>query len=324
MPKIVCTGPIGDIAKEILSEFGEIEILATDSDVSLAETMDGAVGFVVRGGGDATAELIGLGKDLKVIGRSGTGYDTIDLEAATARGIPVVYAPGQNARAVAEAAFSLIAALTKRLPFWDIRMKQGDWESRFHSKPGDLEGATLGIVGLGNSGKILADFAKPFRMNLLGYDPYVDAGVAQKLEVELVDFETLCRRSNLISLHLPLNSETRGLIDRKAVAWMREGTILVNMARGGIVESLDVLAEGLESGRLAGVGVDVFDPEPPDTSHPLFSHPNCLTSPHALALTDGAMNRIYKTMAEGMAAVFRGERPEFVANPEVYQGAPSA
>jgi phosphoglycerate dehydrogenase-like enzyme len=317
MSKIVCTGPIGEAAIEILSKYGTIEILCEADD--LTATMRGAIGFVVRGGGRADAGLILGAKELRVIGRSGTGYDTIDLRAANERGIPVVFAPGQNARAVAEAAFSLIAALTKRLLFWDRRMKEGDWDSRLQYKPGDLTGKTLGIVGLGNSGKILAEFARSFRMHPLAYDPYASLDVARSCGVELVDFEDLCKRSDIVSLHLPLNSETRGLIDRKILGLFRPGTILVNMARGGLIESMDLLLEGLESGPLGGVGLDVFEPEPPNTEHPLFDHPDCLTSPHALALTEDAMDRIYRTMAEGMAAVFEGRRPEFVANPEVFR-----
>jgi phosphoglycerate dehydrogenase-like enzyme len=318
LPTIVCTGPIGDVARAILAPHAKITVCPDESDETLLSMLDGAVGLVVRGGGNARSRIIEGGKALKVIGRSGTGCDTVDLEAATRRGIPVVYAPGQNARAVAEGAFALILALTKKLTFWHERMKQGDWNSRLREKPGDLEGSTLGIIGLGNSGRVLARLAGPFDLKVLAFDPYVLPVEAEGLKVELTNLEGLLRRSQIISLHIPLTAETKGLINKQTIGLISDGSILVNMARGAIVESLDLLLEGLEEGRLAGVGLDVFDPEPPDASHPIFRHPNCLASPHSLALTDGAMNRIYKTMAEGMAAVLTGRKPEFIANPEVY------
>jgi D-3-phosphoglycerate dehydrogenase len=155
-------------------------------------------------------------------------------------------------------------------------------------------------------------------MQVLAYDPYVSSSQTGKLKVELTGLEDLLKRSRIISLHVPLTAETRGLINRQSLSLVTPGAILVNLARGAVVESLDLLHEALEEGHLAGAGLDVFDPEPPDTSHPIFRHPNCLTSPHSLALTDGAMNRIYRAMAEGMAAVLQGRRPRFVANPEVY------
>ncbi len=317
--RIVCTGPIDDLASEILSAHADVVVVPRPGEASLVEMLDGAVGIVVRGDGSASARVIERGKHLKVIGRTGTGCDSIDIAAATQRKIPVVYTPGLNARAVAEGAFALILALGKRLSYWDTQLKQGRWESRHQSVSRDLDGATLGIVGLGSCGQILAELARPFNMTLLAYDPYVSRERAAELNVRVVEIEELLMQSQFISIHAPLTDETRGLINGDRIGLLQPGSFLINLARGGLIESLDILHEALQDGTLAGVGLDVFEPEPPDVGHPIFRHPDFLCAPHALALTPGAMGRIYRCMAEGMAAVLRGERPRHVINPEVFE-----
>ena len=315
--KILGTGPIDKLAVDILVPYGEIIEAPDAREETLLELLEGVVGLVVRGDGIATTKMIERASDLKVIGRTGVGYDMVDIQAATRRRIPVVNTPGQNARAVAEGAFAFLIALCKSLPHWDRQMQQGNWNSRFESKTGDLDGQTLGIVGLGNSGRILAELARPFGMTVLACDPFVSQEDASNLGAELTDLESLLKRSKFISLHAPLTQETRGMINRQRLASVQPGSYLINMARGGLIETLDILHEALLSGTLAGVGLDVFEPEPPDSGHPIFQMTNCLTSPHALAMTDGAMARIFKSMAQDMAAIFRGEKPRFVVNPEV-------
>lgn len=174
----------------------------------------------------------------------------------------------------------------------------------------------MGIVGLGNIGQCLAQLAHVFGMSLLAYDPYVPRQKAAELHVELETLENLLRRSDFISIHAPLTPDTTGLINRERLNYVRRGAFLVNLSRGGLIESLDAIYEALQDGRLAGVGLDVFEPEPPDVSHPIFGLQNCLASPHALATTDGAMRQIFKSMAEDMAAVLRGGMPRFVVNPQ--------
>jgi D-3-phosphoglycerate dehydrogenase len=159
---------------------------------------------------------------------------------------------------------------------------------------------------------------RPFNMRILAYDPYASRDRARELGVELVSLEEMLPQSDFISLHVPVTPETRGLINRRTMMLIKRGACLINIARGGLVESLDLLVEALESGALEGVGLDVFDPEPPDFGHPLFRQPNCLTSPHALAMTTGAMFKVFKSMAEDVAAVLNGNRPRFVVNPEVF------
>lgn len=316
--KIVCTGPIHNVAVEILRPYGEVVIAPAFEEGVLLSLIDRAIGLVVRGAeGNVSARVINAATDLKVIGRSGVGYDNVDINAATARKIPVVYTPGVNARTIAEAAVALIFTLCKKVIFWDRQLKLGNWNSRFQSQPGDLDGATLGIIGFGRIGQMLAQLIRPFNVTILAYDPYVSYGRAKELETELVDLESLLQRSDFISIHAALTHETRGLINRERLRHLKPGAYLVNLARGGLIESLDVLYEALESGKLGGVGLDVFQPEPPDVSHPIFQLPNCVTSPHALGLTPRAMTKIFESMATGMAAVLDGKPPRHVVNPEV-------
>ncbi len=316
---ILATGPIDQAAVDILSPFGEVLVTPSGEPESILPLVENAVGIAVRGGGGVDRTVIEAARQLRVIGRSGVGLDNVDVEAATRLRIPVVYTPAAGAAAVAEGAMAYLLALCKQLNYWDRQLKSGNWGSREESRPGDLYGSVLGIVGLGNIGQTLAKLAAPFGMSLVGYDPYVAQERAAELGVELVGLDDLLARADFISIHAPLTPETKGLINRQRLKLIRPGTYLVNLARGGLIDSLDTLYEGLQEGVLAGVGLDVFAPEPPDVSHPIFAHPNCLTSPHSLGMTKSAMSRIFRQMAEDMAAVLQGARPRFTANPEVFQ-----
>jgi D-3-phosphoglycerate dehydrogenase / 2-oxoglutarate reductase len=276
--------------------------------------------LVVRGGGIATAALIREAKNLRVIGRSGVGYESVDIAAATERKIPVVFTPGLGARAVAEAAVAYMFALCKNIPYWDRQVKSGNWTSRFESRPRDLDGATLGIVGFGNIGRHLARMVMPFEVKVLVYDPYAESSKAAELGVRLTSLEKLIANSDFISLHAPQTPETIGMINRDLLRQLKRGAFLINLARGALIENLHILHEALEDGRLAGVALDVFEPEPPDESHPIFKLCNCLTSPHVLGTSDGAMREVFRSMAEDMVAVLSGRRPRFVVNPEVFEG----
>ena len=163
-PKIVCSGPIDQEARDILEPYGPIVVVPEPTEQSLLPLLGEAVGLVMRGQGVATARVIETARHLKVIGRSGAGYNNVDVDAATARGIPVVYTPGANAQAVAEAAITLMLALCKRVIYWDQQLKAGNWASRDLHRNDDLDGATLGVIGFGRIGQTLAQLAKPFNM----------------------------------------------------------------------------------------------------------------------------------------------------------------
>ena len=198
-------------------------------------------------------------------------------------------------------------------------MKGGQWRRRYEYHTGDLVGHTLGIVGMGRIGLRLAELARPFDLTVLGHDPYVDDHRLIELGIEPVKLGELLRRSDYVSLHVALSDETRGLINRERLAGMKRGAILINAARGGVVEGLDVVADALESGQLGGAGLDVFPEEPPDASHRIFKHPRCLCAPHMTGVSALAMERVFRSMATDMVAVVQGRRPEYCVNPEVFE-----
>jgi phosphoglycerate dehydrogenase-like enzyme len=290
---IVATEVVHPVAEEILGPI----VVSHDWRALLPETE----ALIVRGGTVVTEDDLALAPRLRVIGRSGIGVDNVPVEAARARGIPVVVTPGAGARAVAEGALALILALVKRLPELGAAVREGRWSARDELELGDVDGATLGIVGYGRIGRELADLARGLGMRVLASDPNVD-DAPTPLEVVFAE-------SDVVSLHAPLLDETRGLVNRETLARAKPGLILVNTSRGGLVSSLDDLLGALESGRLAGVGLDVFETEPPDVSHPLFAHPRVIVTPHALGMTQRSRERIFREMAEGVAAVLRGEEP---------------
>ena len=293
---IVATGPVHPVAEEILGE-----IVVGDWRALLPE----AVALIVRGDASVTAADLQAAPKLRVIGRSGVGIDRVDVEAARARGIPVVIAPGANARAVAEGALTLALALLKRLPELGDAVRERDWDARDRLAVRDAAGATIGIVGYGRIGRELAELARALGMQVLAHDPWVDEASTP--------IDALFENADVVSLHAPLTAETRGLVGPGLLGRARPGLILVNTARGALVSSLDDLLAALDSGRLGGVGLDVFDEEPPDPSHPLFAHPRVLATPHALGLTEGAREAVFRATAEGVAAALRGEHPPHVA-----------
>ncbi len=316
--KIIITGPLNPAAVAILELHGELIYAPNGDPATLMKLLaDNGVALILRGGGAATKDLIDASCHLKVIARTGVGYDNVNVDAATARRVPVVYTPGAGARAVAEASMAMMLGLCKHLVHWDQQMKAGNWSSRLELENGDLDGSTLGIIGFGRIGQILASMAAPFDMNIIAHDPLVPPQKAAELNVELVDLNALMGRSDFICIHAALTNESRGLINAARLQKVKRGACLINLARGGLVESLDVVHEALQDGRLAGAGLDVFDPEPPDTSHPIFNEPNLLTAPHALGQSKRAMANIFKSMADDVVSILSGQRPKFVVNPQV-------
>jgi phosphoglycerate dehydrogenase-like enzyme len=315
--RIVSTAPIDQIAIDILEQVAPVEISASPDESTMLTLLEGTIGLVARGTeGSITRKIIENCPGLRVIARPGVGYDTVDVAFATQRRIPVVYAP-IGGFAVAEAALALLMAIVKKIQLADTILKQGQWQRRYQLSTGDLTGHTLGIIGLGRIGGRLARLVQNFEMEVLGYDPFLTEKDAKWLGVEMVPLDDLLRRSDFISVHVPLGEQTRGMINRERIARMKPGAIFINTARGGVVESLDVLADALESGHLGAVGLDVFPTEPPDTTHRLFKHPHFTGAPHLLGVSRLAMERIYRSMATDMVAVLQGRRPRYCVNPEV-------
>jgi phosphoglycerate dehydrogenase-like enzyme len=315
--RFVATAPLGRVAIDILEQAAPVEVSPTPDEETILGLMEGTIGLVCGGEVQITQRIINGGSELRVLGRSGVGYDSVDVEAATARGIPLVYAPVAGF-AVAESALALLLALVKQIPRGDQVVKSGQWRRRYDYHTGDLMEHTLGIVGLGRIGLRLAELVQPFNMRLLGYDPYVAGEGVKALGIEQVGLDELLLHSDYVSLHVFLSEETRGLINRERIAGMKRGAILINVARGGVVESLDVLADALESGQFGGTGLDVFPQEPPDASHRIFKHPRCLCAPHMAGSSELAVERVLRSMASDMVAVVQGRRPQYCVNPQVF------
>jgi len=315
--RILSTAPITPESIQILEQVAPVETAATPDEDTLMGLLENTIGIVCRGEGVVSARMIEAAPDLRVIGRPGAGYDSVDLMAAGARKIPLVYAP-IGGFAVAEGTVGLLLSLVKRFPQTDRALRAGNWNVRYEVPTGDLVTQTLGIVGLGRIGSQVARLLQPFGMRILSCDPFVEAAVAAALDVELVDFDTLLAQSDYITFHVPLEEGTLGLIDEAAVARMKPGAFLLNLARGKVLKSLDVLCEGLESGQLGGVALDVFPTEPPDFTHRIFKDERCIFTAHNVGTSHVALERILTSMSTSMVNVLNGKAPEYCVNPEVF------
>ncbi|WP_197735841.1 NAD(P)-dependent oxidoreductase [Allostella humosa] len=256
-----------------------------------------------------TDEVIGATPTLKVIVKHGIGVDTIDLASATRRRIPVLITHGANAQSVAEHAFGLMFAVMRRTAWLDSRMRAGHWD-KATSFGHELFGRSLGIVGLGSIGSALVELVRPLRMHIRGYDPFFRGDIAG---VEIVgDIDDLLRQSDIVSLHAPLTADNRNLIDARRLSLMKPGAVLINTARGGLVDH-EALAAALSGGALSGAGIDCFPSEPP-ADNPLANLPNVVMTPHVGANTREAAERVGIRAIEQALDVIAGRRFDPRAN----------
>ena len=259
-------------------------------------------GLIVRSGTKVTAEVIAAGDRLKVVGRAGAGLDNVDAQAASRRGIVVMNTPGGNSVTTAEHTMSMIFAMTRRIPQATASMKSGKWEKeKFMGM--ELYNKTLGVVGIGQIGGYLTKLAQGISMNVIAYDPYLAEDRARKMGVELVDLPELFRRSDIVSVHTPLTAETRSLVNAEVIATMKTGVMIVNCARGGIVNEAD-LYEALKSKKVAAAAFDVFEEEPPKPDHPLLTLDNFICTPHIGASTTEAQENVAIGIAEQIVDYF--------------------
>ncbi|HWP34020.1 MAG TPA: phosphoglycerate dehydrogenase [Thermodesulfobacteriota bacterium] len=253
-------------------------------------------GLVVRSATKVTRAALERAGRLKVIGRAGIGLDNIDLEAATARGIVVMNTPTGNAITTAEHTIAMMLALARDIPQATASCKAGKWEkNRFLGV--EVFNKTLGVIGLGNIGQVVADRALGLKMKVIAYDPFLPPERARALGVELVDLDTLLAQADVITVHTPLTEETRGLLDAAALARTKRGVMIINCARGGIVDEA-ALAEAIRSGHVRGAALDVFEQEPPPPDHPLLKLPQVICTPHLGASTSEAQENVAVAIAE--------------------------
>lgn len=304
LPLVVALGEVdGAVVGPVLE--GQARWRENPSDSDLAE----AVGAIVRAHVVVDAAALDSMPALRVIARTGVGTEKVDVAEATRRGIPVIITPGSNTQAVAEGALAHLLTLTKALPRLTSLVREGEWSTRSQVTVGDLHEGLLAILGYGRIGRSVGQLARAFGMSVIAYDPYLseaDVRLASSVE-EAVSGATH------ISVHLPGTPETAGLIGREIIESLTPGAILVNLARGEVVD-LDALLWGLESGQLAGVGLDVFPEEPP-VHHPLFDHENVVLSPHVMGLTTQSTAETFRQAAAGIADFLAGNTPEHVASP---------
>lgn len=312
--RILVTDGIDPKALAVLREAHEVDVQDLDAKDLLA-AIPAYEGLIVRSRTKVTKEVLSHGTRLKVIGRAGVGVDNVDVEEATARKIVVVNAPTASTVSAAELAIGHMVSLLRHLPEADLSVRSGKWErARFEGR--ELFGKTLGLLGSGRIGAEVAKRAQAFGMQVIAHDPYLAPGVAEGLGIRLVSKDQLFRDSDILSIHAALTPETRGLVGASQLAKMKPNAILVNCARGEIVDET-ALADALRSARIAGAAMDVFTKEPPAGS-PLLSAPNIVFTPHLGASTAEAQAKAGAIVAEQVMKVLAGRKPDFLVNPRVY------
>jgi len=312
MARVLITEKLAERGLTLLAQAGhEVDVQLELSAEALNQTLPGAHALIVRSATQVTVEALEAGIDLAVVGRAGIGLDNVDVEAATRRGVMVVNAPQSNILSAAEHAMALLLAQARNIPQAHASLVAGKWE-RSKWEGVELHGKTLGVVGLGRIGALVAQRALAFGMRLCAYDPYVSADRARHMGVELLPLDELVAEADFITIHLPKTPETALLFGRDLLAKAKPGLRIVNAARGGIVDE-EALAEALRDGRLGGAAFDVFATEP-CTDSPLFGLPNVVVTPHLGASTAEAQDKAGVTIAEQVILALAGDFVPFAVN----------
>jgi D-3-phosphoglycerate dehydrogenase / 2-oxoglutarate reductase len=312
MARILVTEKIADGGLQQLRDAGHVvDVRLGLSPDELIEVIPGAAALIIRSATQVTREVLDAGTDLVVVGRAGIGLDNVDVEAATQRGVMVVNAPQSNILSAAEHTMALLLAQARNIPQAHRALSEGRWE-RSKWEGVELADKTLGIVGLGRIGKLVAQRALAFGMRLVAYDPFVSAERARQVSVALLPLERLVQVADFITLHVAKTPETAGMIGKDLLAAAKPGIRIVNVARGGIVDEA-ALAEAIRAGRVAGAALDVFAAEP-TTESPLFGLPQVVVTPHLGASTREAQDKAGDTIAEQVALALGDEFVPFAVN----------
>ncbi|MBA3551989.1 MAG: phosphoglycerate dehydrogenase [Actinobacteria bacterium] len=311
--KVLVTEALSDTGLDLLRADFDVDVRPDLAESGLADAMGGYSALVIRSQTKVTADVIDRADALTVIGRAGIGLDNVDVEAATRRGVMVVNAPQSNIVSAAEHTFALLMAQARNIPRADASVRAGRWErTRFQGV--ELHGKTLGVIGMGRVGAMVAHRALAFGMRVVAHDPYVSRERAKQMGVELLpNLEGLLVQSDIVTIHLPRTPETEGLIGRRELGLMKEGARIVNTARGGIVDET-ALVEALRDGRLGGAALDVFSIEPPPRSHPLLAFEQVVLTPHLGASTREAQDKTGTAIAEMVRLALRGEFVPYAVN----------
>jgi D-3-phosphoglycerate dehydrogenase len=299
MTKVLISDKMSPKAKEVFEQNGvEVDVKTGLSEDELCAIIGDYQGLAIRSATKFTAKMAEAAKNLKVVGRAGIGVDNVDQKAASAKGVVVMNTPFGNSITTAEHAITMMMALARQIPAASASTHAGKWEkSRFMGV--EVCGKTLGLIGAGNIGSIVADRAQGLKMKVIAFDPYLTEERAKKINVEKVELDALLSRADFISLHTPLNDSTRGILDKAAFAKIKKGVRVINCARGGLIVEKD-LKEAIESGQVAGAALDVFEEEPA-TSNSLFGMEEVICTPHLGASTKEAQENVAVQVAEQMA-----------------------
>jgi len=312
--------PIEEEAVRLLEESGAELLRAADPrPETVAPLLARADAVVLRTGLRLDAGLLAVAAHLQTVSRTGAGYDNVDVATATRRGVIVTSSVGANTSTVVEHTLALLLALAKHVLDLDHAVRRGEFKLRYAYLPRDLRGQLLGVVGFGRIGAEVARAChRLFGMSVLAHDALLPEAARRDFSawVEFTDLAQLFRRADVVTLHLPLSAATRGLVGRELLSSMKPGALVVNTARGGVIDEV-ALAEALRAGRLGGAALDVFEREPPPADSPLLKLDNVVLTPHAAALTRACVTRMAVLAARRALDVLQGFVPEDVANPEV-------
>lgn len=311
MPRVLVSDPIDNAGVELLRAEAEVDTKFGIKQPELLSIIGDYDALIVRSETKVNREVLEAGRSLQVVGRAGVGVDNIDVEAATSKGIAVVFSPTGNIIAAAEHTIALLLSLNRNIPQANVSLKQGQWRRSAFTGV-EVRGKTLGIVGLGRVGSEVARRAQGFQVRLLGYDPFMSQDYARNLGVDLVPLDMLLRESDFITLHTPLTDSTRKLIGAKELQLMKTSVRIINVARGGLIDE-DALYEAIRDGRVAGAALDVFSKEPPEP-HPLFESEKVIVTPHLGASTTEAQKEVAKEVAEQVLAVLKGKPAQYTVN----------
>lgn len=312
MPRVLVSDKLAQEGIDILKKVADVDVNTGLSEEELCKIIGDYDALVIRSGTTVTAKVLEAGSKLRIIGRAGVGVDNVDVPVATEKGVIVVNSPGGNTLAAAELAVAMLLALSRNIPQAYCSMTKKEW-ARSKYVGNEVYTKTLGILGLGKIGQAVAKRCQAFEMKVIAYDPFIGKEAAEALGVEVVDFDECLKRSDYLSLHLPKNKETLGMISTKQFAMMKDGVRIVNAARGGIIDDA-ALIEALKSGKCAGAALDVYITEPPDFSSEVFSLPNVVTTPHLGASTEEAQTNVAIDVAEQIVDVFEGKSARSAVN----------
>lgn len=313
MAKMILLSRLFSQGKALLQGKVEMEELYTDHPEDHLEKLQEAE-VILIGNQKFGSDLIEKLPKLRIIAKQGSGYDNIDVAAARKRGISIVLSAGVNANAVAEHVITLALAANKNLQEYDRAVRSGDFSYRYQCRTREIRGTAIGLIGCGNIGKRVCQLAQGLGMKVLVFDPYIDQGWCRDMQVTSCEtLKELLEKSDTVSVHVPLTDQTRGMLGEREIGWMKDGAVLVNCSRGGIVKEA-ALCQALKEKKLFAAGIDVFEKEPADSANPLFELENVIVTPHCAALTVETAGEMSRLTAEGILEALNGKQDRINQN----------